>query len=156
MARTESFEMICRTVKVDIVPAKIESSLKFRELHFLHSTAFHSSKSTCYGSTSSRALRERDARGVKGERRQGKLEVASVETREGKIRMFEYNRIGDIDRHCYVLNAYANSTQNSNYRFIVTRRRMSGKADKSVSSQPRARILARETRTQCAFLILFV
>lgn len=45
-----------------------------------------------------------------------------VETREGRIRLE-----GDIDRRYYVLNAYANSTQNSNYRFIVTSSRKSGK-----------------------------
>lgn len=47
--------------------------------------------------------------------RRRKMQV--VETREGRIRL----EGGDIDRwRYYVLNAYANSTQNSNYRFIVT------------------------------------
>lgn len=47
--------------------------------------------------------------------RRRKMQV--VETREGRIRL----EGGGIDRwRYYVLNAYANSTQNSNYRFIVT------------------------------------
>lgn len=53
-------------------------------------------------------------------KRRRKMQV--VETREGRIRLE-----GDIDRRYYVLNAYANSTQNSNYRFIVTSSRKSGK-----------------------------
>lgn len=57
-------------------------------------------------------------RGQRGNAR--KMQV--VETREGRIRLE-----GDIDRRYYVLNAYANSTQNSNYRFIVTSSRKSGK-----------------------------
>lgn len=62
----------------------------------------------------------------------------------GKIELSNSRwKAASIDGY-FGLNVYANSTQNSNYRFIVTGRRKSGRADRKVSPRNPTRAFSHE------------